>query len=837
MEHVPLPIDEVLPRLAAALAGGGCAVLAAPPGAGKTTRVPPLLARQPWAATGRIVMLEPRRLAARAAAERMAEEAGEPVGRRVGYRIRGESKVSAATRIEVVTEGVLTRMLQADPELPGVAAVVFDEVHERSIHSDLGLALAREVQAALRPELRLVAMSATLDTARFAALMGGAPVIESAGRMFPVETRWLDHPAGPGTRIEDAAADLVTRAMAEEAQGDALVFLPGAGEIARVEARLSGRLPDVALRPLHGSMDFARQRAALMPEAAGRRRVVLATSIAETSLTVEGVRIVVDCGRSRRSRFSPATGLSRLVTVPVSRAEAAQRRGRAGRLGPGVCYRMWTKGEEGALPAFAPPEILEADLAGLALELAAWGVADPAGMAFADPPPAPALAEARAVLERLGALGADGAITAHGREMAGVAAHPRLAHMWLTARARGLGAEAALLAAILGERDPLHADGPAPADLGLRIEAVTDPRRFEAAHPMRVNRGTAERIRAEARRLDSGRVDAARAKTEAGALLSLAYPDRVGKRRAGEAPRYLLANGRGAELSAGDPLGAAALIVATEVEDRGRDARIRHGAALAEAELRALHGAAIGWHAHIAWSRRARAVEAVRRETFGAVVLREEPLRDAPADALGHALADGLRERGLAVLNWTDAAASLRDQVRWLAAQGTGGLAARLPDWSDHGLLAGLDDWLTPHLAGMRRVEDAARIDVAAVLRAALGWELAAEVDRAAPTHFETPLGGRARIDYGREIPTVSIRVQELFGVTRHPCVGEPPVALSLELLSPAHRPVQVTRDLPGFWASSYADVRKDMRARYPKHPWPENPAEAAPTRRAKPRS
>ncbi|MDT8344418.1 MAG: ATP-dependent helicase C-terminal domain-containing protein, partial [Thermohalobaculum sp.] len=426
---------------------------------------------------------------------------------------------------------------------------------------------------------------------------------------------------------------------------------------------------------------------------------------------------------------------------------------------------------------------------------------------------------------------------AHGRAMAGVAAHPRLAHMWLAARGRGLGAEAALIAAILAERDPLAADGPAPADLALRIEAVADPRRFEAGHPCRVNRGAVARIRAEARRLDPGRADPRRAGAEMGALVSLAYPDRVGRRRAGAAARFLLANGRGAEIAAGDPLGAARLIVATEVEDTGRDARIRHGAALAEADLRALHGGAIAWVAHVGWSRRARAVEAVRREVFGALVLREEPLADAAPDALGRALAEGVRDLGLGVLGWTEAAASLRDRVRWLKGQGASALAARLPDWSEAGLLNTLDDWLAPYLAGLRRIEQAGRVDLAAALRAALGRELAAEVDRAAPAHFETPLGGRAPIDYGREVPTVAIRVQELFGLTRHPCVGAPPVALSLELLSPAHRPVQVTRDLPGFWANSYAEVRKEMRARYPRHPWPDNPAEAAPTRRAKPRS
>jgi len=847
----PLPIDPALPGLLAALETGRSAVLAAPPGAGKTTRVPLALLTAGWADAGRILVLEPRRIATRAAAERMAELMGEVVGGTVGYRIRGESRVSGATRIEVVTEGILTRMLQADPELPGIAAVLFDEIHERSIHTDLGLALALEVQGALRPDLRLLAMSATLDTGAVSALMGGAPVIESAGRMFAVETRWLERawaqpsiqaPGGRGQRFEEAAAELVSKAL-QQATGDALVFLPGAGEINRVAALLARRHRDVALCPLYGALPFAQQRAALRLDPQGRRKVVLATAIAETSLTVEGIGIVVDCGRARRARMNPGTGMSRLVTVAVSRAEADQRRGRAGRLGPGVCFRMWTKGEEGALPAFAPPEILEADLAPLALELALWGIDDPGVLAFLDPPPGPALAEARKLLAALGALDGAGRITAHGRSMAARPVHPRLAHMTIRAEARGQAAEAALIAALLGERDPLRgprkSGGRPPADLALRLAALADPKRFAAEHPFEADRNAVERIRAEARRLASGRADPGRAIACAGALLSLAYPDRIGRRRrhgsGGEAPRYLLSGGRGAVLAPSDPLASQSLIVAADLEDKGREATIRLAATLEETDLRALHGDRIGWRSSAEWSPRTRQVEARSREMFGAIALADRPWRDAPPEALGAALAEGIRALGLDALDWSRGAISLRARVEWLRAQG-GGLAERLPDWSDAGLLAGLDDWLTPHLAGLRRIEEVARLDLGALLRAALDRETLRRIDRAAPSHFETPLGDRVAIDYGGKAPVLSIRVQELFGVTAHPTLGDPPVALVIELLSPARRPVQTTSDLPGFWAASYGEVRKEMRARYPKHPWPEDPASAAATRRAKPR-
>ena len=830
-----LPIDEVLPELAAALDRGPAAVLAAPPGAGKTTRVPLALMDASWAA-GRILMLEPRRLAARAAAERMAESLGEPVGARIGYRIRGESRTGPATRVEVVTEGVLTRMLQSDPELPGIAAVIFDEVHERSIHTDLGLALTREVQEALRPELRLLAMSATLDTAAMARTLGGAPVIESAGRMFPVETHWLDRPAEKsGSGFLAAVADRVLAALGE-GEGDVLVFLPGAGEIARVAERLSGRT-GAAIRPLHGGLSFSEQRRALMPEADGRRRVVLATSIAETSLTVAGVRIVVDAGRARRARTAPATGMSRLVTEPVSRAEADQRRGRAGRTAPGLCHRLWTRGEEGGLPAEAPPEILAADLAPLALELAVWGVGEPRELAFPDPPPARAMAEARALLHALGALDAEGRITPHGRAMAGEPLHPRLAHMRLSADAVGLGPEAALLAALLSERDPLRAEGGGrpPADLGLRMTALIEPARTEAEHPVRLDRAAAERIRAEAARLDGRRAEAARARAATGALLARAYPDRIGLRRPGDAPRWRLSGGRGAAMAPGDPLAGQRLLVAADLDDTGREATIRRGAPVAEAELRAIFPESIAWENEAHWSRRERRVIARQYERLGAIALAERHWRDAPPEALGRALAEGIRDRGLEALPWPAAARSLRARVAWLRAQG-GVMAEQLPDLSDSALLASLDDWLTPWLGGLTRIEEAAQLDLHGLLAAPLEPGVLQNVKRAAPAYYVTPLGESRPIDYSGEVPTLAIRVQELFGVTHHPAAGDPRVPLLLELLSPAGRPLQLTRDLPGFWSGAWAEVAREMRARYPKHPWPDDPAAAQPTRRSKSR-
>lgn len=806
-----LPIDTVLPDLASALMRAGRVVLMAPPGAGKTTRVPLALLDH---VAGRIVMLEPRRLAARAAAERMAETLGEPVGARVGYRIRGETKVSKATRIEVVTEGILTRMLQSDPELTGIGCLIFDEFHERSLNADLGLALAWEARGALRPDLAIVVMSATLDAGPVAALLDDAPVIVSEGRAFPVETRWLGRPIAAGMRLEAAVAGLVTEAVAENS-GGVLVFLPGEGEIRRTEALLKGRLPaDVAIRPLFGAMDFAAQRAAIAPAAQGRK-VVLATAIAETSLTIEDVRIVVDAGRARRLRFDPASGMARLVTERVSRAEAEQRRGRAGRVAEGTCYRLWTKGEEGALAAFAPPEIAVADLAGLALELAQWG-SDGSDLAFLTPPPAPALAEARALLHGLGAL--EGTrITAHGRALAALPLHPRLAHMLVTA-----GPAAAALAATLEERDPIRG---APADLALRLAAIANPGRFEADHPWPVHRGAVERIRLEAKRL-ARLVTPGTERFSLAEQLALAYPDRIGLRRKGEAARYVLSGGKGAVVDETDALGKHRLIVASDLDGDPREARVRQGVALADAELRRLYADQIGWHDVCEWSKREGRVVARRQERFGALVLEDRHWPEAPPEALARGALDGLRQIGL---TFSPAAARFRARVEILRADG-----AALPDLSDGALLAG--EALLPFLRGKRTEAELRALDLTEALRAQLSWEQMAELDRLVPSHFETPLGRRVPIDYAGEVPTIEVKLPEMYGVTIHPTVGQRRHPLRIALLSPGSKPIQVTMDLPGFWDGSYAEVRKEMRGRYPRHPWPENPREADPTMRAKPR-
>ncbi|MBP9182418.1 MAG: ATP-dependent helicase HrpB [Fuscovulum sp.] len=798
-----LPVTTVLPELRNALAARGMAVLQAPPGAGKTTLVPPdLLASGLF--PGRIVLLEPRRLAARAAAERMAELLGEPVGRSVGYRIRGESRVSAATKIEVVTEGILTRMIQSDAELPGVSCLIFDEFHERSLQADLGLALALEVRATLRPDLALVVMSATLDAAPVAALMGGAPMITAEGRAFPVETRWLARPPDPSLRFEAALAALVRQAL-EETAGGMLVFLPGEAEIRRVEALLRD-LPGCTIRPLFGAMDLAAQRAALAPVEG--RKIVLATSIAETSLTLPDIRVVVDGGRARRARFDPGSGLSRLVTERVTRAEAEQRRGRAGRVAEGVCYRLWTKGEEGALAAFPPPEILAADLAPLALELALWGSE---ALPFLTPPAAPALAEARALLAGLGAVDADGRVTAHGRTLAALPLHPRIGHMLAVA-----GPAAAPLAALLEERDPLRG---APPDLGLRLKAVAHP-------PAEAHRPTIERIRAEAARLARAVPQGTRAGLSVAQMAALAYPDRIGLRRKGEAPRYLLSGGKGAILPAGAPMAGARLIVATDLDGDPREAQVRQAVALTEDELRDIFANRITWRDDIAWNRREGRVSARRQETFGALVLEERPWPEAPPEALARAALEGLRQIGLP---WTPAARRLRARI----------VLARGADWpevDEASLLAEAEDWLLPSLAGLRTAAELRALDLTEPLRARIGWDRMASVDRLAPASFVTPLGRAVPIDYEGDHPSISVRLQEMFGVTDHPRVGSARAPLRISLLSPAQRPVQVTMDLPGFWATSYTDVRKDMRGQYPRHPWPEDPRQAEPTLRAKPR-
>ena len=804
----PLPIDDALPALRAALAARGVAVLQAPPGAGKTTRVPlDILAA--GRVTGRILMLEPRRLAARAAAERMAETLGEAVGQTVGYRMRGEAKVTAATRIEVVTEGILTRMIQSDPSLDGIGAVIFDEFHERSLNADLGLALCLEIRAALRDDLILLVMSATLDAAPVARLMGDAPMVTSEGRAFPVETRWLPRAPDASLRYEAAMANLIQQAWEETADGGILCFLPGEGEIRRVEAALTPRLPaGMVIRPLFGAMDFAAQRAALAPVAG--RKVVLATSIAETSLTIPDIRVVVDGGRARRARFDAPSGMSRLVTERVTRAEAEQRRGRAGRVAAGVCYRLWTKGEEGGLAAFPPAEIEAADLTPLALELALWGGAY---LPFLTPPHPGVLAEAQALLADLGALDGAGRITDHGKRLAGLPLHPRLGHMLAVA-----GPVAAPLAALLAERDPLRGD---PPDLVARIKAIDCP-------PLQAHRPTIDRIREEAKRLSRAVQKGERDDLSPAQMAALAYPDRIGLRRKGDAPRWVLSGGKGAAMAAGLPLSGARLIVATDLDGDLREAAIRQAVAISEAELRALFADRILWHDLCEWSRREGRVLARRQERLGALVLDDRIWPDAPPEAMARAALDGIRQLGLP---WTAAARRLRARVELARGGGTD-----FPDMTDPALMSTLEDWLLPHLGKTRTEADLRALDTTNALRAMLDWDRTQRLDTLVPAHFDTPLGRHVPIDYDGEAPAIEVRLQEMFGVTRHPVVGAARLPLRITLLSPGQRPVQVTMDLPRFWATSYADVRKDMRGQYPRHPWPEDPTVAEPTLRAKPR-
>lgn len=798
-----LPIETVLPDLMKTLRDHGRAVLQAPPGAGKTTRVP-LAILDADLTQDRIIMLEPRRLAARAAAERLAESLGEDTGQTIGYRMRGDTKVSKSTRVEVVTEGILTRMIQTDPDLTGIGAIIFDEFHERSLNADLGLALSWEIRNVLRPDLIILVMSATLDAGPVAQLLDEAPVITSEGRAYPVTTHHLSKALPKGTRIEQATADLIVH-VTNEPSGSLLVFLPGEGEIRRTEAALAGRLPpDCVIRPLYGALPFVAQRAAIAPVKQGRK-VVLSTSIAETSLTIADIRVVVDAGRARRARFDPGSGMSRLVTERVSRAEATQRAGRAGRVAAGDCYTLWTKGEDGALPAFPPAEIEAADLAPLALELAQWGSDD---LAFLTPPPAGTLAEARRLLSALGALDAQSRITPHGKAIAGLPLHPRLAHMLLTA-----GRAAAPIAALLAGRDPLRG---APVDLDLRMRAMRG--RYDGSG--QVHHASLQQIKSEIPRLSKGLHD--NAPMPLAAMVALAYPDRVGLRRKGDDPRYILSGGKGAVMDAADPLAGARLIVATDLDGDTREARIRQAVQITESQLRDHFADQITWDDVCLWSKREGRVLTRQQERFGAVVLDDRNWPDAPADAIAAAMCEGVQQLGL-----RPSAAANRFRARVA-------LVPDLPTMDDATLLASLDDWLLPHLSGVKTTADWKTFDILPAMRAMLDWDQTQRLDRAAPPHFTTPLGRKIPIDYDGEAPAITLRLQEMFGQTIHPTVGNTP--LRVTLLSPGQKPVQVTQDIVGFWATSYADVRRDMRGRYPRHPWPEDPTQADPTLRAKPR-
>jgi ATP-dependent helicase HrpB len=796
-------------------------------------------------------MLEPRRLAARAAARRLASTLGEQVGETVGYRIRHETRIGARTRVQVVTEGVLTRMLQHDPALEAFGAVLFDEYHERSLHADLGLALTLQTQQLLRDELRILVMSATLDGARVAALLGEAdgepaPIVTSAGRSHPVAVHWRERrpEPRPGIGGVEAAVVATVRAALTAHAGDLLVFLPGAAEIRRVGAMLDdGTLPSaVRVHALFGNLPQGDQDAALDPAPPGRRKVVLSTSIAETSLTIEGVRVVVDCGLARVPRFDPRTGMTHLDTVRVSRASAEQRAGRAGRVAPGDCYRLWPEAEQAGLLSHATPEILDADLAPLALELAAAGVADPAELRWLDHPQPAAFAQARALLAQLGALDAAGRMTAHGHAMAALPLHPRLAHMTLRARALGLAALACDLAALLAERDVLRGDGPVQpdADVRLRLELLRG-RGGDVPSTMLgwgVDREGVRRARQEARSLrdalgvrSAGDADAVEA---AGRLLSLAYPDRIARRREPGGSRYVLRNGRGAVLPDGQPLAREPWLVAAELGGGAtQERRILLAAPVSPDELLEEHGALIERTEELAWDVDAGAVRARRVVRLGALVLEEAALRDPDPERVARVLLEQVRAAGLEALPWSDDARRLRERLAFAREWDGEGW----PDVSDEALLDALDAWLLPHLVGMRRWDDLRRLDLGALLLTRVDWARRAALDQLAPTHQTVPSGSRVRIEYADpRAPVLAVRLQELFGLQETPRVGQGRVALVLHLLSPAHRPVQVTRDLAGFWRSSYFDVRRDLRGRYPRHHWPEDPLQATPTRRAKPR-
>ena len=829
---IKLPIDDALPALKRTLAHAPNAVLVAPPGAGKTTRVPPALLDEPWIKGGKILVLEPRRLAARAAARRIAQERGEAIGDTVGFRVRLQAAVGPRTRIEFLTEGLFARRILSDPGLEGVAAVLFDEFHERSLDADLGMALALDAQRHLREDLRLLAMSATLDGARVARLLGGesgdAPLIRSEGRLFEIETHYLGR--APRRSIESQIADAVLQALRAES-GSVLVFLPGAREIRRVERFLAESIadPDVILAPLFGAMEGGDQDLAIAPATQGKRKIVLATSIAETSLTIEGVRVVVDSGLARVPRYDPAKGMTELATLRVSRAAADQRRGRAGRTEPGVCYRLWDEAETRALEPFARPEILETDLASLALVLAEWGAADPGDLAWLDPPPKAGFSAARELLVGLDALDREGRITAHGRALARLPLPPRLAHMVRAAAERGEGALGAEIALLLTERGL----GGNDSDLRHRLSLFGHDRSTRARDARRLAENWERLAESEGRRSAKA---APRDLSRTGALLALAYPDRVAQARPGKRGEYLLANGRGGRLEAADSLGQEPYLAVAEIAGEAASARILLAAPITEAEIETDFAAHIEEAEEIGFDPATRGVKARKLRRLGQIVLGEVRIERPDSEAVAQVLIEGLRGLGLDLLPWTDSHRQFRARISFMrAAEPARDGQDGWPDMSDTALRDRLADWLGPFLAGKRRLGDIDAQDLSHALDALLTADQRRRLGRAAPTHLALPTGREAAIDYGADGgPTLSVKLQELFGLAQHPSLAEGRVPITLALLSPAGRPVQVTRDLPGFWRGSYKAVRAEMRGRYPKHPWPEDPLTAAPTARAK---
>jgi len=813
----PLPVDAALPALTQALASRNAAVLVAPPGAGKTTRVPLVLAGQDWAKGMKIIVLEPRRLATRAAADRMAKTLGEATGDTVGYRVRLGSKISRKTRIEVVTEGIFTNQILDDPSLEGIAAVLFDEFHERSLDADLGLALALDAQRGLREDLKLVVMSATIDGARVAKLLGDAPVVESEGRAFPVETRHISR--DPQARIENQVADAVTRALRADG-GSLLVFLPGAGEIRRTETLLRERVSDPAVDivPLFGALEAEVQDRAIAPPPPGKRKVVLATSIAETSLTIDGVRVVIDSGLARVPRYEPDVGLTRLETVRVSRASADQRRGRAGRTAPGICYRLWDEQQTGSLEPFTKPEILAADLSSFVLDLAHWGVTDTDPLAFLDPPPKPALSEARALLRELDALDSAGRITGEGKKLRALPLPPRLARMVVDAAAEGSGGLAADIALVLTERGL----GGNDADLRHRLDEL---------HRDRSRRAQDARKMA-ARWADSAGGKQGDSELSPGIVLALAYPDRIAKNR-GAGGGFVLANGRGAVIDQASSLAREPFLAIGEIAGSATQARVILAAPITQAEIETRFGEHIETRDQVVFDVGSLSLRGRAGKRLGAVMLTERTAAVEPNEENAHIFAMGVADAGIAKLPWTKPLTQWRDRVMFLRkAEGE-----EWPDLSDDGLAANVEQWLAPMLQGKTSLREFSAEDLSNALSALMPHTLRRRLDVEAPTHFSAPSGSHVPIDYqNAEGPKLSIRVQELYGLDKHPTIAGGRVPLLVELLSPAHRPVQVTRDLPGFWRGSYAAVKSEMRGRYPRHPWPDDPVAAPATRRAKPR-
>lgn len=836
-----LPIEQILPEFCNTLERRRSVLLTAEPGAGKTTRVPLALLEAGWMEEQKLLLLEPRRLAARAAAHYMARLLSEQVGMTVGYRTRLDTKVGRTTRIEVVTEGILTRLLQHDPSLAGYGAVLFDEFHERSLQADLGLGLTLESQRLFRPDLRLVVMSATLDCAALSDLLGQAPIISCEGRGYPVETRYLDQRIS--IPLDQGVAQTVLRALRQDS-GSILVFLPGMAEIRRVERRLQEALLDqsITIAPLHGDLPQEAQDLAIAPAGPGRRKVVLTTSIAETSLTIEGVRVVVDAGLLRIPRYDPRSGLTRLDTIRVTQDSAEQRRGRAGRLETGICYRLWTETDQQTLLPRRPPEILEADLTPLILEVALWGAADPGELSWLDPPPVGATAQARSLLVQLGALDRQGRVTDHGRRMAELSLHPRLAHLVLRGREHGLGELACDVAALLSERDLLRGpSGWCNADLRLRLDALE--RDHDPAGGARYDRALGQRIQRAAaalrRQLAGTHESTARKVSKAsqigslGALLALAYPDRIAQRQSGGEGRYLMANGRGAQFSSPDALATEEYLVIAGLDGTGQWARIDLAAPLRLEDLESFCGPLIQTVDFVRWDERERAVQARKQRQLGVLVLSDQRLPDPDPEQVVQALLDGIRRAGVASLPWVGELDQWRARVAFL--RRIDGTESDWPDVSDQALSDQLTTWLGPWLGGLMRWDQVQRLDLAGPLQSLLTREQQQRLDRFAPTHLTVPTGSRVPLDYkGNDRPVLAVRLQELFGCRETPRIANGRVSVMVHLLSPAGRPVQITDDLEGFWASSYGAVRKDLRGRYPKHHWPENPLSAAPTRRAK---